>query len=136
MLTTLKEKNIYVRPSNEIRLIKNLSESFHNALVESDAESKSIDATKDWFGFGDDDENEDESSSDTDGNGKVTKFKIPKYLFDDPKIYEIRKLEKNKKYGFAISGSDVEKETQKNIDEINKLIEIDKKRKEKKRIKG
>ena len=54
-----KEKNIYVRPSNEIRLIKNLSESFHNALVESDAESKSIDATKDWFGFGDDDENED-----------------------------------------------------------------------------
>ena len=41
-----KEKNIYIRPSNEIRLIKNLSESFHNALVESDAESKSIDATK------------------------------------------------------------------------------------------
>ena len=73
-----------------------MSESFHNALVESDAESKSIDATRDWFGFGDDDENEDESSSDTDGNGKVTKFKIPKYLFDDPKIYEIRKLEKVK----------------------------------------
>ena len=48
-----------------------MSESFHNAL-ESDAESKSIDATRDWFGFGDDDENEDESSSDTDGNGKVT----------------------------------------------------------------
>ena len=132
---TLKEKNIYIRPSNEIRLIKNLSESFHNALVESDAESKSIDATRDWFGFGDDDENEDESSSDTDGNGKVTKFKIPKYLFDDPKIYEIRKLEKSKKYGFAISGSDVEKETQKNIDEINKLIEIDKKKKEKKELK-
>ena len=90
---------------------------------------------KDWFGFGDDDENEDESSSDTDGNGKVTKFKIPKDLFDDPKIYEIRKLEKSKKYGFVISGSDVEKETQKNIDEINKLIEINKKKKEKKELK-
>ncbi len=131
---TLKEKNIYVSPSNEIRLIKNLSESFHNALVESDAESKSIDATRDWFGFGDNDD-EDDSSSDVDGNGKRTKFKIPKYLFEDPKIYEIRKLEKNKQYGFSIFGSDVLKETQKNIDEINKIIEIDKSKKAKKELK-
>ena len=90
---TLKEKNIYKSPSNEIRLIKNLADSFYTALVESDSESKSIDATKDWFGFGDDDEEKD-SSSDINGQGKETKFKIPEFLFDDPKIYEIKKIKK------------------------------------------
>jgi hypothetical protein len=80
-----------------------------------------VDATKDFFNFGS--QNPDSSGTkNKDGEGPDTKFKIPEYLFNDPKIYEIKKLKENHYTGFEIYGANVVKETMKNIDQIENLI--------------
>ena len=53
-----------------------------------------------------------------------TKFKLPEYIFEDPKIHQIIKLEENGLTGFEIVGSDVMEITEKTIQKIEDIIAL------------
>ena len=126
---TLDEKNVYDKFTFKLQLITNLSSSLHNLLIESEAESTSTDATRDWFTFGEDSEDDEtKEQSSKDGKGVDTKIKVPENLFEDPKIYRIQKIKDGNKTGFKVTGEDVLKITEETIKKIKNQLnkEIDK----------